>query len=145
MCLLMVWNFLPIHVFFQAFMCALPILKVSAWSGAKSSLYGFLSVMFSHGFIELLNSCLSWYNLLNSYRLFLFVYFMVIYVPRTKHLTCKLFTLTEVPFYVWYWDMTCMYRIGADLPWAQFLWCRDPSQSSLPSPKGHWSITLVQG
>lgn len=72
-CLLMVWNFLSIHVFFQAFICALPILKASPWSGAKSSLYGFHSVMFSHGLIVLTNSCWLWYDPLNSHHLFLFV------------------------------------------------------------------------
>lgn len=72
-CLLTVLNFLSIHVFFQAFTCALPILKASPWSGAKSSLYGFHSVMFSHGLIALTNSCWLWYDPLNSHLLFLFV------------------------------------------------------------------------
>lgn len=61
-CLFRVWTLLSIHVFFQAFMCALLILKVSAWSPAKFWLYGFLSVLFSHGFIVLPNSCVSWYT-----------------------------------------------------------------------------------
>lgn len=117
MCLLKVWDFLSIHVFSQAFMRALPILKVSARSGAKSSLYGFLPVVFSHGFTALPNS-----------RLFCCFALLL----RTTRLTSEPLTLAGGPFYFWpayLWKATSSFALSpvpviflfCAMPWFHFV------------------------
>lgn len=124
-CLLLGWNFLSIHVFFQAFMCALPILEASALVLSQVLIVWIplCHVLTRFHCINLTAAGVSFVMMRPSeFISSVFVCSFTVICTSSGHnfdnntsVMFKLSTLSEVTFYRCDWDVTWMYGVWAVL------------------------------